>query len=55
MSKMNKKQDTAVQRTAKNLFSGFMGGIANCLTGHPFDTLKVHQLLCRIAIFTVLV
>ncbi len=33
--------DTLFVRTAKNLFSGLMGGVANCLTGHPFDTLKV--------------
>ena len=42
---MKQKHDSFVQRTAKNIFSGFMGGIANCLTGHPFDTLKVGSLI----------
>jgi solute carrier family 25 carnitine/acylcarnitine transporter 20/29 len=28
-------------RTFKNTLSGTVGGIAVCLVGHPFDTLKV--------------
>ena len=34
-------EETFLQRTAKNVFSGTMAGIAVCLVGHPFDTLKV--------------
>ncbi|CAH1777306.1 unnamed protein product [Owenia fusiformis] len=30
-----------VQRTLKNTIAGTAGGIAVCLVGHPFDTLKV--------------
>lgn len=30
-----------VYRTFKNTVSGTVGGIAVCLVGHPFDTLKV--------------
>ena len=30
-----------VRRTVKNLVSGTFSGIAVCLVGHPFDTLKV--------------
>ena len=29
------------RRTIKNLVSGTVSGIAVCLVGHPFDTLKV--------------
>ena len=35
------REESLAKRTAKNLFSGFLGGAANCITGHPFDTLKV--------------
>jgi len=34
-------QMLAVRRTAKNVLSGTGGGIAVCLVGHPFDTLKI--------------
>ena len=34
-------EETFLKRTAKNVFSGTMAGIAVCLVGHPFDTLKV--------------
>ena len=30
-----------VRRTVKNVVSGTFSGIAVCLVGHPFDTLKV--------------
>jgi len=30
-----------IRRTSKNVLSGTVGGIAVCLVGHPFDTLKV--------------
>lgn len=30
-----------VKRTLKNSVSGTISGIAGCLVGHPFDTLKV--------------
>ena len=30
-----------IERTAKNSLSGTAAGIAVCLVGHPFDTLKV--------------
>lgn len=41
------KEETFLKRTAKNVFSGTMGGIAVCLVGHPFDTLKVRYILLR--------
>ena len=34
-------QDSLLKRTAQNAGSGTIGGIAVCLVGHPFDTLKV--------------
>lgn len=34
-------QDGFLIRTAKNSISGTVAGIAVCLVGHPFDTLKV--------------
>lgn len=34
-------QESFVKRTAKNSLSGTIAGIAVCLVGHPFDTLKV--------------
>lgn len=33
--------ESFVYRTLKNTVSGTLGGIAVCLVGHPFDTLKV--------------
>jgi len=30
-----------VRRTSKNVVAGTVAGIAVCLVGHPFDTLKV--------------
>ena len=30
-----------IRRTVKNSLAGTAGGIAVCLVGHPFDTLKV--------------
>ena len=30
-----------IRRTVKNVVSGTFSGIAVCLVGHPFDTLKV--------------
>ena len=30
-----------IRRTIKNIVSGTFSGIAVCLVGHPFDTLKV--------------
>ena len=39
-------QDRFLTRTAKNVFSGTMAGVAVCLVGHPFDTLKVKIFLC---------
>ena len=32
---------TLLERTIKNSVSGTVAGIAICLVGHPFDTLKV--------------
>ena len=29
------------RRTVKNVVSGTISGIAGCIVGHPFDTLKV--------------
>ena len=40
---MDVQKDSLLRRTAQNSFSGTIGGIAVCLTGHPFDTLKVSQ------------
>ena len=37
----NKWEDSFAHRTAKNVFSGTLSGIAGCLVGHPFDTVKV--------------
>lgn len=34
-------EQSFVRRTVKNLVSGTFSGIAVCLVGHPFDTLKV--------------
>eukprot|EP00118_Oscarella_pearsei_P004242 m.17797 g.17797 ORF g.17797 m.17797 type:complete len:302 (+) comp27555_c0_seq4:82-987(+) len=34
-------EDTVVRRTLRNIIAGTTGGIAICLVGHPFDTLKV--------------
>ncbi|ELU10091.1 hypothetical protein CAPTEDRAFT_167531 [Capitella teleta] len=36
-----KSDHSFMQRTTKNIASGTIGGIVNCLVGHPFDTLKV--------------
>jgi len=30
-----------VRRTSKNIIAGTVAGVAVCLVGHPFDTLKV--------------
>ena len=39
---MGRQADTSLaSRTTKNLVSGTAGGVANCVVGHPFDTLKV--------------
>ena len=32
---------TFIKRTTKNVVAGTVAGIAVCLVGHPFDTLKV--------------
>ena len=34
-------KESFVKRTAQNSLSGTVAGIAVCLVGHPFDTLKV--------------
>lgn len=34
-------EQSFIKRTVKNVVSGTFGGIAVCLVGHPFDTLKV--------------
>ena len=39
------------RRTAKNVISGTISGIAGCIVGHPFDTLKVNILLIYLLIF----
>lgn len=33
--------ETFMTRTLKNSVSGTFAGVAVCLTGHPFDTVKV--------------
>lgn len=35
------ENESFAYRTFKNTLSGTIGGIAVCLVGHPFDTLKV--------------
>ena len=36
------RSDTSfARRTVKNWLSGTVAGIAGCIVGHPFDTLKV--------------
>lgn len=37
----SKADQSFVRRTAKNSLAGTVAGIAVCLVGHPFDTLKV--------------
>ena len=34
-------QEALVRRTLQNTVAGTAGGVAICLVGHPFDTLKV--------------
>lgn len=34
-------EQSFIRRTLKNIVSGTFSGIAVCLVGHPFDTLKV--------------
>ena len=34
-------ENSLIRRTIKNIVSGTFSGIAVCLVGHPFDTLKV--------------
>ena len=34
-------EETFIARTSKNVLSGTIAGVAVCLVGHPFDTLKV--------------
>ena len=34
-------ENSFIRRTIKNIVSGTFSGIAVCLVGHPFDTLKV--------------
>jgi len=36
-----KSTESFVRRTSKNVAAGTVAGIAVCLVGHPFDTLKV--------------
>lgn len=38
---MSASDETLFKRTVKNSTSGTVAGIALCLTGHPFDTIKV--------------
>ena len=35
------RENSFIRRTIKNIVSGTFSGIAVCLVGHPFDTLKV--------------
>lgn len=37
----NGSDQSFIRRTAKNSLAGTVAGIAGCLVGHPFDTLKV--------------
>ena len=35
------QDESFFKRTIKNSLSGTLGGVALCVVGHPFDTLKV--------------
>ena len=37
----NDSQEPFLHRAFKNTISGTAGGVAICLVGHPFDTLKI--------------
>lgn len=38
---MNGETESDLTKTIKDLAAGSVAGLAICLTGHPFDTLKV--------------
>jgi solute carrier family 25 carnitine/acylcarnitine transporter 20/29 len=38
---MSSTEQSFAKRTFKNLVAGTTAGLAGCLVGHPFDTLKV--------------
>ena len=41
---MDRAGESGLVRASKDIISGTMGGVAICIVGHPFDTMKVGKI-----------